>query len=127
MDRLWESIMSGRLSRLSVLHQTPPVDVFEKEGNIRVRAELPGMSENDVQVEVEGNDLVISGEKRDEREVRDDNQYRSERTYGRFMRRISLPMMAETENATATFKNGVLEIDMPMKPGPDKKRIDVRS
>jgi HSP20 family protein len=125
MDKLWESIMSGKWSRLSVLQQTPPVDMFEKDGQVRIRAEMPGMNEHDITVEIQGNDLLISGERRDEREVKEENLYRSERSYGKFMRRISLPAGADTEQANATFKNGMLEIDMPMKPDQGKKKINV--
>jgi HSP20 family protein len=99
--------------------------MFEKDGQVRIRAEMPGMNEHDITVEIQGNDLLISGERRDEREVKEENLYRSERSYGKFMRRISLPAGADTEQANATFKNGMLEIDMPMKPDQGKKKINV--
>ena len=130
MDRLWEAVMSGRwprLTNLSSISQMPPIDVYEKDGQVHVRAELPGLKENEVDIEVDADGVVISGEKRDEREVKEENFYRSERSYGKFTRRIALPAGADAENATATFKNGVLEIDMPMKPEKGKKKIEVRS
>ena len=78
-------------------------------------------------VEVDADGVLISGEKHDERELKEENYFRSERTHGKFTRRISLPARADIENASAIFRNGVLEIEMPMRPEPEKKRIDVRS
>ena len=125
MDKLWDSIMNGKLSKLSVLHQTPPMDMFEKDGQVHIRAELPGMNDRDITVEVQGNDLLVSGERRDQREVTEENLYRSERSYGKFTRRVSLPIGADPEMARATFINGILEIDMPMKPDQGKKKIEI--
>jgi HSP20 family protein len=130
MDRLWEAMMSGRwprLTTLSSLPQIPPIDVYEKDGQVHVRADLPGLKENEVDIEVDADGIVISGEKRDEREVKEESFYRSERSYGKFTRRVALPAGADTENATASFKNGVLEIDMPLKQEQGKKKIEIKS
>ena len=127
MDKLWESVMAGRFPRLASVHSMPALDVLERDGKIIVRADLPGLSEDEVTVEVDADGVLISGEKRDERELKEENYFRSERTRGKFIRRISLPARADIENASAVFRNGVLEIEMPMRPEPEKKRIDVRS
>jgi len=92
---------------------TPQVDVIEKEKEILVKAELPGMSEKDVQVSLAQDALTISGEKKTEEEHRSGNVYRMERSYGAFSRTIPLPVDVDVEKADATFKNGVLTITLP--------------
>jgi HSP20 family protein len=126
MDRLWDAVMTAPWRPFQAMRQPqimPAIDVFEKEGALHVRAELPGMSEKDVEVNVSGDALTISGEKKEEREVKEENYYRSERTYGKFSRRIALPPGADADQAKATFKNGVLEVDVPVRPvaGGEKK------
>ena len=128
MDRLWE-VITGRAKMFPQmrLQQLPVVDVFEKDGSLHVRAELPGMSEKDVEIEVNEDGLTISGEKKEEKEVKEDKYYRSERTYGKFIRRIPLPKSADTDKADAKFKDGVLEIDMPLTGAPAAKKISVKA
>jgi HSP20 family protein len=127
MDRLWESMTSRSpfwsFSRI----QQPAIDVFEKDNALHVRAEVPGMDEKDITIEVQDDGLLISGEKKEEKEVKEENYYRSERSYGRFSRRISLPRAADIEKASARFKDGVLEIDMPLINGTGARKIEITS
>ena len=99
----------------------PAVEVTERGGQLVVRADLPGLTKDDVKVEVRADAIAIQGERRQEREEKRKGVYRSERTYGSFYREIPLPEGADTEQAKATFKNGVLEITMPA-PRPAKGR-----
>lgn len=92
----------------------PQIEVLQNNGNFMVRADLPGLTKDDVKVEMNGNLLMISGERKEEKEEKLEGFYRSERSYGNFYRHIPLPEGVKTENATATFRNGVLEITMPM-------------
>ena len=92
---------------------TPQVDIYEKDGKLVVKAELPGIEKEDVQVTLEGTDLVIRGERKEEHEVKEESYYRSERSYGRFYRRIPIAFEATAEQITAAFKDGVLEIAIP--------------
>jgi HSP20 family protein len=92
---------------------TPRIDVFEKDSNLVVKAELPGIKKEDVQVALDGTALTISGERREEREVKEEDYYRCERSYGRFSRRIPLPFEASAEQITAAFTDGVLEVTIP--------------
>jgi HSP20 family protein len=71
--------------------------------------------------------ITISGEKKEEHEVKEDNYYRSERSYGRFSRHIPLPERADVDKAEAKFKDGVLRIDMPIRPEEGRKKIEVKS
>ena len=130
MDRLWESVMGARgrpFRMLGRLPRVPAVDVFEKEGKVQVRAELPGLTEKDIEIEVTPDGIRISGEKKEEREVKEENYYRAERSYGRFSRLIGLPAGADADKAEAHFKDGVLEINMPLKAGETKKKISVKA
>ena len=94
----------------------PAVEVYEQNNEFVVRADLPGLKKDDVTIDVNDNDLTISGERRQEHETDRGGVYRSERTYGSFYRTIPLPDGAMADQAKATFKDGVLEIRMPAPP-----------
>ena len=91
----------------------PQIEVLHNKGQFMVRADLPGLTKDDVKVELTDDVLTISGERKEEKEEKREGFYRSERRYGTFYRKIPLPEGAKTENAAATFQNGVLEITMP--------------
>jgi len=100
---------------------SPQVEMFERGKNIVVRADLPGMTKDDVNVEVVDNGITIEGERKNENEEKGEGYYRSERMYGKFYRRVALPEGVKTEDAEATFRNGVLEITMPASKPEEKK------
>ena len=91
----------------------PTVDVSETENGFEIRAELPGVSENDVNVSVTDNRLTIKGEKRQEAETDDKNYHRVERRYGSFQRSFTLPRHVETDAIKAQFTDGVLTLEIP--------------
>jgi HSP20 family protein len=91
---------------------SPQVETFEREGQLVLRADLPGLKKDDVNVEITDDAITISGERRDEDEESREGYYRSERSYGSFFRSIPLPQGVNAEDAKATFENGVLEITM---------------
>jgi HSP20 family protein len=91
----------------------PRIEVLQNNGQLMVRADLPGVTKDDVKVELTDDVLTISGERKEEKEEKREGYYRSERSYGSFYRQIPLPEGAKTEDAAATFRNGVLEITMP--------------
>ena len=91
----------------------PRIEVLQNNGQLMVRADLPGLTKEDVNVELTDDMLTLSGERKEEKEEKREGFYRSERSYGSFYRQIPLPEGARTEDATATFRNGVLEITMP--------------
>lgn len=106
---------------------TPEVEVFERDGHLTVRTDLPGLKKEDVKVEVADGALTISGERRDEKEEKGEGFYRTERTYGTFFRRIPLPEGAKAEEAEATFKDGVLEVSMPApKREPAGRKLEIK-
>ena len=100
-------------SRLTEATWAPQVETFRKEGNLVVRADLPGLTKDDIDIEIEDDVLVITGERSDETRDERDDFYRSERTYGRFFRAIQLPEGIDTDKIDASFKDGVLEVTIP--------------
>ena len=108
---------------------TPTVDVFTRGNDLVVSADLPGIKPEDVQVESEGNNLVIRGESRTEQENKEQNYWYSERSYGSFYRSIPLPQGVNTDSAQARFNNGVLEVTFPdaaKSLQPQRRRIEIQ-
>jgi HSP20 family protein len=101
---------------------SPAVEVFERDNNMIVRAELPGMSKDDIKVEMTDDGLFIHGERKREKEEEGEGWYRSERSYGEFRRLIPMPEDVNTEDVKASFENGVLEITAPMRESSRRKR-----
>jgi HSP20 family protein len=97
----------------SVHRWIPAMDLVEAENDFVLRADLPGLSEDDVKIEVEDNVLTISGERKSEHEERKDGYYRFERAYGAFRRTLALPEGVDPEQINATVENGVLEVHIP--------------
>jgi HSP20 family protein len=92
----------------------PPTDVYERDGNLVIRTELPGLDPTkDVKVRFEDGALLITGERRQKEEVKEDAYYRMETSYGVFTRRVPLPEGIDEETITADYKDGVLEILVP--------------
>jgi HSP20 family protein len=94
----------------------PDIEVYQRNNNLVVRADLPGMKKDDVCIDITDDSITISGERRQEQEVERGGTYRSERSYGSFCRTIPLPEGAITDQAKATFTDGVLEVTMPAPP-----------
>jgi HSP20 family protein len=118
MDRMFDEFGLGRTwtrggSALNLMRWTPQVDVEQRGNELIIRADLPGMSKDDVKVDVTDDAITIQGERRREQEEQREGVYRSERSHGQFYRMIALPEGAKPEEAKATFKDGVLEITMP--------------
>jgi HSP20 family protein len=106
---------------------TPKIDVAETSDAVHVTADLPGLSENDVEVTLADGHLHIKGEKHAEKEDKDKNYHRIERTYGSFQRSIALPAEVDSEKVDASFKNGVLTVVLPKVPtGSSGKKIAVK-
>lgn len=91
----------------------PPVDIYESEDHIVLKAEIPGVDLNDVTVEVNDNTLMLRGERRHKKNLSDENYHRMERFYGAFQRAFSLPYAVDKEGVKANYKDGVLKISIP--------------
>lgn len=110
MDRVFGP--TPRMGEASVW--SPTVEVKEKEGKLLVTAELPGLKKEDVKVHIEGDALIVEGERKQETEEKREGYYRSERSYGKFYRALPLPEGAKVGQAGAQFNNGVLEVTIPL-------------
>jgi HSP20 family protein len=106
----------------------PKVDVFEKDGRLITRVDLPGVKKEDVTVEVTDGHLALSGERKQETEEKKDNVYRSERQYGTFYRAVPLPEGVKLEDVKATFTGGVLEVSVPLptKAQPTMRKVEIQ-
>src|SRR5712691_7870722 len=112
LDRNWiPPALMGEAGRT----WAPQVEIFERDGELVVRADLPGLKKENVNVELTDEGLTIEGERCSEHEENDEGYYRSEFSYGSFRRRIPLPEGANADNATAKFHDGVLEVTMPAR------------
>lgn len=129
MDQIfWGSAGNGgNRSLLSQGIWEPQIETFRRGDKLVVRADLPGLRKEDVQVDVEGDVLTISGERRDEHEEEHDGYYHSERSYGSFYRAVPLPEDVDPEACNASFKDGVLEVTLHVPPETQRRRrIEVR-
>jgi len=129
MDRLFERTL-GRAVPLRrevpvVRGWAPAIDMFERKNEVVLRAEVPGMSKEEINISVLGNTLTISGERKTEEEVEEDDYYCCERSYGRFQRDITLPQGVDAEKIKASYKSGVLEVVLPKTEEAKPKQIEV--
>jgi HSP20 family protein len=106
--------------------RAPVVDLFEEKDDIVVKAEIPGMDKDNISVNLSDHTLTIKGEKKKEEEVKEENYYRSERSYGSFVRTLELPKDVHADKVKATFKNGVLEVRMPKTEEAKAREIKVK-
>ena len=128
IDRIWDEFF-GRVrfpERWEGFEWAPAVDVSETEDSVVVRADVPGLDPEDLEVNISGNLLTIRGEKKQEKEEKKENFYRVERVYGSFVRTVELPAEVEGDKAEATYKNGVLKIVLPKKAEARGKTIKIR-
>ena len=105
---------------------TPAVDIFEGENrDLVLRAELPGMSREDIEVTVENSTLILKGEKKFDTQVKEENYRRIERAYGTFHRSFTLPTTVDTSKVAADYKNGVLTVRLPFRDEARPRTINV--
>jgi HSP20 family protein len=103
----------------------PAVDIFEQDGNIVLKAELPGIEAKDVDIRVENNTLTLRGERKFGGEVKKENYHRVERAYGSFSRSFALPSVVDTEKIKADYRDGVLRVTLPTKEEAKPKQISI--
>ena len=101
------------------------MDIYETDKEIVMKAELPEMQEKDIEIKVEDNILILSGERKMEREVKEENYHRIERAYGSFNRSFTLPRTVDRENIKAAYKDGVLKVLLPKKEEVKPKQIKI--
>lgn len=111
---------------LSYTTWAPKVDIYEKGGNIVLKAEVPGVSKEDVEVNIENNILTLRGERKQEKEVKEDDFYRMERYHGSFTRSFTLPRTVDPEKIEAKYRDGVLEVTLPKMEEAKQKKIQIK-
>lgn len=114
-----------RLFEREALIHPPAIDILDEKDHLVVKAELPGMSKEDIKVELSDSTLTIRGEKKHEKEVKEENYYRSEREYGSVFRSVHLPAEVNRDSVTAALKDGVLEIRMAKATDSKRKAVTV--
>jgi HSP20 family protein len=135
IDRLFEDFPvrwpAMQLDRLTPRMQlpVPAMEMTETDKAYKIKVEVPGMEAKDIDVTVDDDTLVISGEKKDEREEKERDIYRSERSYGAFERRVSLPSGADAAKIEAKARNGILQITLPKneKAAASRRKIEVET
>lgn len=132
MDRMFDDFGLGRRWERSSLFGgagagtwAPEVEVFQKNNELTIRVDLPGLTRDEVSVEVSDNAVTIQGERRREHEEDREGIYRSERSYGTFFRTIPLPEGAIADQAKATFRDGVLDVTMPAPPAGKGRKLEI--
>jgi len=125
LSRLFEEQLGGREESLTTGAFVPAVDIYEDEYGIQLKLEVPGIDEKDLDVKVENNVLTISGERRFEKEEKEENFHRLERRYGSFTRSFTLPNTVNTEDIKADYDHGVLKIRLAKRAEAKPKQIKV--
>ena len=126
VNRLFEdNFTRDRSGHADLATWAPPVDIYETENELVVKAELPDFQDKDIDVRITNNTLTIRGERKFEKDVKEDNYLRIERAYGSFMRSFSLPNTVSSENIRADYRNGVLTLHMAKREESKPKQIKI--
>ncbi len=126
VNRLFEdNFTRDRSAHADLATWAPPVDIYETENELVLKADLPGLQDKDIDVRVENNMLTIRGERKFEKDVNEDNYLRVERTYGSFTRSFSLPNTVSSESVRAEYRNGVLTLHMAKLEESKPKQIKI--
>src|SRR5579864_6867928 len=127
MNRLFRESFSpeGAEEALTTTGFAPPVDIYEDEHNITLRMEVPGIDEKDIDVRIENNTLTVHGERKLEKEEKEENFRRVERQYGSFTRSFTLPTTVDAEKVSANYEKGILKISLAKKAEAKPKQIKV--
>jgi len=107
---------------------SPAIDIYDSNDNVMVKADVPGMKKDEIDVSVQGDTLIIKGEKKHEKETKEKDYVRTERFYGAFNRALRLPASVDASKVNASYKNGVLELILPKKEEskPKQLKIDIK-
>lgn len=131
MERLFEELFEPVVRRGRWITKrehgvvVPNVDMYDRKNEIVVKAEIPGVEKENIDLKITDNNLTIKGEIKKEEEVKEEDYYSCERSYGSFTRTIALPSEVDSLKAKATFKNGILEITLPKKEEAKPKEIKI--
>ncbi len=125
MNTLFGNLNNENENPLTTASFVPAVDVYEDDKKVLLKLEVPGIEEKDLDVRVENNTLTVKGERKFEKEEKEENFHRIERRYGSFYRAFTLPSTVDTEHVDAKYENGVLKLELKKKPEAQPKQIKV--
>ncbi|MGA3032051.1 MAG: Hsp20/alpha crystallin family protein [Terracidiphilus sp.] len=125
LNSLFGNLNTETESPLTTASFVPAVDVYEDDKKVVLKLEVPGIEEKDLDVRVENHTLTVRGERKFEKEEKEENFHRIERRYGSFYRAFTLPSTVDTENVDAKYENGVLKIELKKKPEAQPKQVKV--
>ena len=125
MNRLFNTVFDTPVANTGNRRWVPAMDLVETNEDFVLRADLPGMTQEDVKIELEDNTLTVSGERKAEHEAREEGFYRLERAFGAFSRSLTLPKGINPESVNASFANGVLEVHIPKPEAVKPRRIEI--
>ena len=125
VNRIFDSFFGGRPGNGGLRRWVPAMDLTETDEHLVLRADLPGLDQDDVKIEVVDGVLTVSGERKAEQEERTDGFYRVERAFGAFSRSMSLPEHVDAEKVSADFDNGVLEVRIPKPEEREPHRVQI--
>jgi HSP20 family protein len=126
INRIFKELVPQQEVAREVVAWAPRVDVYEKDNNLVIEAEIPGAKKEDIEVKVKDNAVVIRGEVKREEEKKEENYYRSERFYGKFERVVPLPTDVKIEEAKAEYQDGVLKLTIPKATAEKEVKIEIK-
>ena len=128
MERVWDTFLEGDVRKESKEDSVwlPSVDVSETKNDLVVKAELPGMDPKDIDITLSDGHLMIKGQKRHEKEEKDEDYHSVERSYGSFVRAVHLPKEVKHDKINASYKNGVLKIVLPKSEEAKTKEVKIK-
>jgi HSP20 family protein len=128
MDRMLDRLLTSNWDDFPALGDwAPSMDISETKESLVVKLEVPGMEEKDIRISLQENMLTITGEKRQEKEEKDERYHRVERAYGVFTRGVRLPVAVDSGKVCATFKNGLLAVTLPKAPAAKGTTIPIKA
>jgi HSP20 family protein len=124
-DRMFGSVPS-EMARESLSQWDPAVDIFDKGNELMLQLEVPGMKKEDIKIRLENNVLTLQGERKRESEIKEEQFYRAERSYGAFSRSFTLPGTVSVDKIQAQYKDGILTINVPKAKEAQPRHIEVK-
>jgi HSP20 family protein len=125
MNRLFEESLAR--SRIDSGTWKPAVDIYETKDSIVIRAEVPGVKQEDLDIEVNKNTLILKGERKCDKDVKEENYHCIERSYGHFVRSFTLPRIVQQDKISASLTDGVLDIRLPKAEGSESKHVEIEA
>ncbi len=125
INRIFGNYLSTKGAQAKVLGWMPPVDITESENEYVIKADIPGMKKEDIKISLENNTLSITGERKEEKEEKNKNYIKKEKSYGSFMRSFALPHTVDAKGIKATYKEGVLTVTVPKSEEAKPKEIKI--